>query len=72
MSYLKRIKPGHSTNCTFCKAADLKVPALWRMSLDNRTACDAHRSTLQDILNKREKLSNQALSEGDYQSWMKL
>lgn len=67
---IRAIKPGHITNCPWCKTMGEKVQAVWHLTSANKQACDAHKPMLEAIRDADN--DNGHRSEADYQTWMKL
>jgi hypothetical protein len=69
---LKRIKPGHITNCTFCKQVGQKAQAVWRVTHNTTTACEQHKPDLERFMAQWNKAQNRDYSEADHQTWLRL
>jgi hypothetical protein len=69
---IRPIKPGHITNCPWCKAAGHKVQAVWHLTGLNKQACDAHKSQLMGLKCSHDHKYSTHYTEADYQTWLKL
>lgn len=71
---MKMIKATESYQCTWCKAAGKKVPAVWRLKGlggISKKACEEHREDLREY-EKKLQAQDQHMSEADYQTWGRL
>jgi hypothetical protein len=68
---IRPIKPGHTVNCTYCKAEGNKVQATWHLTMANIQSCDLHKPKLNERKDMLEALNDEP-SEADQQTWMRL
>lgn len=69
---IKKIAAHVVTHCTFCKAEGVrKVQAVWRITGNNATACDAHKPKLEELRIMLDARESTDYSEADYQTWLR-
>lgn len=69
---LRPIKPGHVTNCRYCKSQGQSVQAIWHLTGRNYQACGLHKYLLEDEIEKERKFNSGEYSEADEQTWRRL
>lgn len=70
---MKKVKPTSTEQCGCCKAAGIKVPAVWRSSYLTlvKYTCELHKPLIVELEEKDALLSSH-MSEADYQTWGRL